>query len=677
MNIPFITNQPSRIFIILIICLLGFIVYSHTFYYPFHFDDEPSIPANFSIRDISNLKAIWNFCPTRFITYLSFSLNYHFHKLNVFGYHLVNLLIHLISASLVYWFVSLSFSTPILKKERISQYSRFIAFFCGLIFVSHPLQTQAVTYIVQRTTSLAALFYIAALSLYVKAMLVKPKTLTGKAYYAFSLLIAILGMFTKEIVFTLPFMILLYEFCFFRADKRLNWRYILPFFIVLIIMLLWIYFGRLIDFQEIERVAKPPSVISYLLTQFRVLATYLRLLFLPIRQNLLYDYPLSQSLWELPTLAGLGLLISIFVAGIKLFPKHRLASFAIFWFFLSLSIESSLIPIRDVIFEHRLYLPMLGFSLFLASGLFTILENKSRKILILALSLSIITTYSVLTYKRNLVWRDELTLWNDVVGKFSPATEALMNSLDNHSDTSEYGKSVFNEHIMETLKINQNFLAAYLNRGRAYVDKGEYDKALFDLSKVLKIDPTYENAYYHLGRAYVEKGEYDRAISEFNKLQSIHPHYANVYSLRGNAYRAKKEYAKAVSDYNQALKIRADFIEVYLDRGITYRLQGEIDKAISDYNYILQLDPAYVMAYNNRGYAYFLKKEYGQAILDYNQAIKINPEYAQAYYNRARTYLTKGEYEKARDDVRKIQSLGYEVSAEFLEQLGKCSELAQ
>ena len=159
--------------VIVLLCtlLLGTLIYSNTFFSSFHFDDIASIVENFAIRHILNLQAIWNFWPTRFITYLSVALNYHFHQLNVLGYHLFNLTVHLGSAILVWWFMLLTFSTPVMKDEKIAKHANLIALFASLVFLTHPIQTQAVTYIIQRATSLATLFYLASLCFYVKSRL--------------------------------------------------------------------------------------------------------------------------------------------------------------------------------------------------------------------------------------------------------------------------------------------------------------------------------------------------------------------------------------------------------------------------------------------------------------------------------------------------------------------------
>ena len=154
--------KPSVLAAIVII-VLGLICYSNTFDAQFYFDDLKSIVDNLSIRDLGNLRAIWKFSPIRFITYLSFAVNYHFGELNVFGYHLVNILIHITAAYFVYLF------TLYLSILSNKQTPYWIAVFAALIFLCHPIQTQAVTYIVQRAASLATLFYMISLTCYVRA----------------------------------------------------------------------------------------------------------------------------------------------------------------------------------------------------------------------------------------------------------------------------------------------------------------------------------------------------------------------------------------------------------------------------------------------------------------------------------------------------------------------------
>ena len=230
---------------IFLIAALGFVAYANSFDCTFHFDDFFNITENPAVRNFGSspgfpfggagLKAIWNFAPTRFIGVLSFALNYHFNRLDsprfapgaagVFGYHAVNFLIHIGSALAVWKLVQLLFATPVMKCRDATCYvstatapllvtwrsgKDTAALVCGLLFVSHPVQTQAVTYIVQRCISLAALLYLVTLCLYLEARLTGIRR-RRNLFFTGAAITALLGMLTKEIVFTLPFAILLFE----------------------------------------------------------------------------------------------------------------------------------------------------------------------------------------------------------------------------------------------------------------------------------------------------------------------------------------------------------------------------------------------------------------------------------------------------------------------------------
>jgi len=589
----------SKIFAVITLCCLGFIIYSNTFNSSFHLDDYLSIVQNEAVKPPLQIINIWNFWPTRFITYLSFAFNYHFHKLNVFGYHLFNLTVHLCSALLVWWLTLLTFSTPKLKDERIAQHANLLALFVGLIFVTHPLQTQAITYIIQRATSLATLFYLVALSLYVKSRLLQQEKNTsylGKLYYCGSIIAAVSAMFTKEMAITLPLVVLLYEFCFFKKQKRLNWRMVAPFLITLLIIPLTMLLTKTADISEMKLAVEPVSGISpghYFLTQLRVLVTYLRLLFLPINQNLDYDYSVVKTIFALPVLYSLIFLTAVFIAAILIHPKHRLISFGIFWFFLTLLPESSIIPIKDLIFEHRLYLALIGFSLFLVGTLYALLGKKNLNKMIIVLLL-MVTVYSILTYTRNIIWKDEFSLWDDTVRK-SPRKAR-----------------------------------PYYNRATAYFAKGEFSQAINDYTRTLEIEPGFAFAYNNRGNAYIQRGNLEQAIIDYNQAIKINPNYVLAYYNRGNAYNNKGNLNFAVTDFTKAIEINPRFVFAYYARAGIYKKMDNLDQAIADYSNAIRIDPFLAGAYYGRGTIYSLKHEYTKSWEDLHKAealgYKISPE---------------------------------------------------
>jgi protein O-mannosyl-transferase len=396
--------------IILISCL-GIIAYSNTFHDPFHFDDFLFITGNFYIRNIHDLAGLWNYYPCRFLTFLSLALNYHFGQYDVFGYHLFNCAVHVCSAFLVRWFVLLTLSTPAMKEKRIARDAGLIALCAGIIFVAHPVTTEAVTNIWQRAASMVTLFYLASLCLYARSRR-QPQGASGSLYYACSLMMAAAAMFTKEIAITLPLMALLYEFTFLRTGRNIDWKHITPLLCTVFIIPLTGFLTSSIDFQHRQLAVEGPVFIStghYFLTELRVMITYIRLAFFPVNQSLDYDYHVSQNIFEIPTLLSFFALIAILFGAVRLFSKYRLLSFCVFWFFLALLPESSFIPLNDVIFEHRLYLPLVGYSIFLASGIYYLFGEKGNLKAMAAVLAVIVACYAVLTYQRNGVWKDNLT----------------------------------------------------------------------------------------------------------------------------------------------------------------------------------------------------------------------------------------------------------------------------
>lgn len=367
-----------------IIILLGIIIYSNSFNCSFHFDDLSNIVANPKIKNLSDISAWWNFVPSRPVGNFTFALNYHFSQLNVTSWHVVNLVIHLINACLVWWLSRLILSTPAMKGHPIAGKKEVFALFAALLFVSHPLATQAVTYIVQRLASLVAMFYIFSLILYVKARLTNKENRSKYFLFTGSFISAILAMMTKENAFTLPFAIVLFEIFFLQTKKfSINFKdfriILLTAAFVGIIAIIPLKFSFSI-FQPI-----PPqqghlytiTPLNYLFTEFSVIIKYIQLLFFPISQKLDYDFPISNNFFEIRTVLSFLFLVSSIILTIFLYKKFRVISFGISWFFLTLLVESSIIPIPNVIFEHRTYLPSVGFCIAVTGALLIIFRDKN------------------------------------------------------------------------------------------------------------------------------------------------------------------------------------------------------------------------------------------------------------------------------------------------------------
>ena len=426
------------------ILLLGLLAYGNSLHGPFVFDDIRQIRDNPSLRDLAgSLRGGFGSPPSRYVGYLTFALNHRVGGLDVFGYHVVNLAIHLAVSLLVYRLVQLLFRTPVARASRLAPGARGVAFVAGALFATHPLGTQAVTYVVQRLTSLATLLYLLAVVLCVAWRLAgePPRRSAGRraALYAGVVVSALLAMRTKEIAFTLPGAIVLIELLFFPAGGYRRWLPVLPIgAIALLVPAAWIDLhagaGTLsASAEQATRVQTSIGRIDYLRTQVVVVTEYLRLLAWPTGQNLDHDIPIRRATLD-PRVLGSALLLAALAATaialargtrtrpgrIGLDPALRLVSFGIGWFFLALSVESGVIPIVDVMYEHRVYLPGVGAAVAAATllGLFflRIAPGREGRLTVLA-GVALAILLGSLALRRNAVWSSALTLWSDAAAK--------------------------------------------------------------------------------------------------------------------------------------------------------------------------------------------------------------------------------------------------------------------
>ncbi|MFC1607004.1 tetratricopeptide repeat protein [Candidatus Latescibacterota bacterium] len=629
---------------VLAICILGFVVYSNSFNNSFHFDDFSVITGNDAIRDSGDIPGILNHSfhgKSRFVGFYTFALNYKFHQLDVTGYHITNLLIHLGASLCAWWLALLIFSSPVMRNSEIAQYKKVIALGCGLLFVAHPVQTQAVTYIVQRFASLTAFFSLLALCFFMKARQSKAWGFTTTFYFG-AFFFTLLGMFTKETAFMLPFVALLLELSVNRSGGL---REIITSRSVLITVVIAIALASVIpvvfilnhnvdyvlETVQSDRHADPLLNSNiYLMTQFRVLMKYIQLLFFPVNLNLDYDFPASRQFLEFPVIASLAVLCLLLVAAFVLFPRRRLISIGIFWFFLTILVESSIKPLKNVIFEHRLYLPLFGYTLVLSSILYHTVGKRNARAA-LAVFLGILTVYSVGTYRRNSVWQDEYTLWQDVVKK-SPEKARPHNNLGN----ALYRSGNFNLALSEykkSIDINPGFTDALNNAGNTLFHLGRYDEAIVFFERALKFNFGDIEIHTNLGNAYYLTGRIDEAVEKFVYITTWRGNYINGHINYGEILYNTGKYGEAEASFRTALRLDPENAEVHTQLGNTLLKMQDIDRAIDQYSVAVRLKPDYVKAYHNLGLAYMMKGALNQAVTALTEALRIDPSYEKARIN--------------------------------------------
>jgi len=576
------------VWLVSVIILTGIIIYSNSFDCSFHFDDSNIFKSSVT-RESASVADWIKLFPARPVGMATFALNYHFHKLDVWGYHFVNLVIHLANALLVFWLTLLTFFTPVMRETAISRHKTLIAFFTGMLFVSHPLATQSVTYIAQRFASLATFFYLMSVVLYVKGRLWSGDSRMPWVFFGGCVISAVLAMLTKEIAFTLPFAILLYEFCFLKADP---WKFDLKdrslvisaaIFVIFVALFFRIYSFRVFDtIQPLQGYTYSISAKEYLLTQFNVIVTYLRLLVLPVNQMLDYDYPISRSLFEGYTFFSLLFLLAVVVLGVWTFKRWRLFSFGIFWFFLTMAVESSILPVsQNVIFEHRTYLSSFGFFLAVTSFFFYLTAERYKQVAIGILTI-LVCVASVLTYQRNNVWKTDATLYTDNYKKAANKPRVI----------NSYGKVLVERNDLQAalrlysraIELNPNYDVSYYNSGCTKAELKDYAGAIADYSRAISLNPQDVLSYYNRAYARTELKDFAGAIADYEAALKLDPYDAHIYNNLGNL-KAEflKDFAGSIQFYTKAITLNRNNVSAYTNRGNSKYMLHDIRGACEDW----------------------------------------------------------------------------------------------
>jgi len=680
-----IINLPALV----LIALTVLIVYSNIYRCPFVFDDKPGIEENVKIRTLSNYLSVGDLLRPRAIVNVTFALNYKFGKLNVFGYHLVNVLIHVINGFLVYFLALIIFkqllNPPVQRfghsnsskspkskvqsprsevqgsQPAVSQSTNdnrqssiyLMSLVTALIFIAHPIQTQAVTYTVQRCASMAAMFYLASVFFYLKARIIQQggvdegqrTEVSGQrsgsrgtfsfrlsAFYTLSIVCGMLAFLSKQNTASLPGVILLTEYLLFDRTWE-GWKWKIPWFALMFV--LWTLFvfyvagfftggldgrGLLEDVSDFMQETENVGRWSYLCTQFNVLVIYIRLLFLPIGQNLDYFYRFNNTFFDGHTPLAFALLIGIIAIGIWNIRKRPVIAFGIFWFFITLSVESSIIPIRDALFEHRLYLPMFGFALTISYLVFHFLSRRLSWAIVVS---AIIISLGLATYLRNITWQDDTTLWSDVVSKSFHNYRAY-NGLGFALNKQGRAEEAI-EQYLQALRINPDYDQAHNNLGNSLVLQGRHKEATIHYYDVLRIEPDNVDAHLNLGNALALMRDFNSAISHYARAIQIDPDNEKVYFNLGNALMDQGKDKEAISHYLSALRIRPDFAEAHCKLGNILMKQGDQNRAIGHFLEALRLKPDYLEVYNNLGIALASQGKLDQAIIIFRKALRINP----------------------------------------------------
>ena len=503
---------------LLVLAVAGTLAYRNAFGTPFVFDDLTQILQN---PNIQSWDWPWSFIQNnrRPFLYLTLAFNFRFDGFNPQGYHVFNIRVHILSAMMLFLLLRQPFSlTSVgqwLKKDAL-----LLALSSALFWLLHPIHTQAVTYIIQRAESLMGLLFLT--TLYCASRYLTSR----RAFWLIaSGVIALFCGLTKEVALVLPVMVLFYDRTFFSESFlsaiRRN-RFLYASLSVMWVAMIFLYFTT----KPEEKLTagfgmQGMSPFLYAVNQPAVILHYLRLILWP--HPLVFDYqwpPEVQPYLLLPSIAVVGTWIAVFLA---LYRWHRFLSFLCLSFFILLLPSSSIIPLKDLIFEYRLYLSLTCAAVLGAVSLKIFVEkfvhSKSRKVFFVVCVALMSVILGGLTYQRNKVYVSEESLWKDVIKK-QPANARAYNNLGEYwlrQGRDSWAKSCF----LKSISLDQKYADVFANMATVLGKEGKTQEAIEYARDAVRIDPDFAVGYNNLGSALSQIVRYDQAVPYFEKALAL------------------------------------------------------------------------------------------------------------------------------------------------------------
>ena len=523
----------------------------------------------------------------------SFMLDYTIWHNNPFGYHLTNLIFHILVCIFIFLFVQL-----LIK-------NRFISFTSALLFSVHPVHTEAVSFISGRVDVISLAFFMLSLVLFLKYASVKRLIL-----YALSLLCFLASLLTKEMVVTLPLVVICLDYLFLsqHSVKKVikNFlRFHMGFFIILGVYLLARYYFIAIPFttEDINNISNffpGTHPLWRLFTVIKILTFYIRLLFLPYGLNADYLFSAANSLFEPVVFIGLIVLFLLTYIAVKNIKKYTILSFSILWFFITVLPISNIIPQGNIFAERYMYIPSVGFCIGIGFLFFCLLKRNIRthylnwRISLYIVFFLLIVALGRVTHERNKVWHNDFTLWYDTV------------------EATPYSSR------------------AHLNLGYAYHKMDLLDEAIAESKIAIKFHPFYYEAVVMLGHIYFEKGLIDEATKMYEVAIETSPDRAEAYNNLSVTYGIKGQYKEAIEVGLTALKKNPYLDQARYNLALNYKAVGLIDEAINTYQEYIGINPDYPGVHLEIGHLYYEKGDYQRAKSHWLTALKISKDYQPA-----------------------------------------------
>jgi tetratricopeptide (TPR) repeat protein len=590
-----------RVFFLFFLFVL--IIFFNTLNAAFQLDDFRNITQNSTLH-IDNLSpsTLYNVASGnaekgkvlyRPVSYISFAVNWYFGKDDVTGYHGVNLAIHILISFFLYLAILALFDTPKLgQKYREDKY--FIAVLAACLWAVNPIQTQAVTYIVQRMAALATLFSIIGIFLYVKARItgsVKKRL----ALFTGMVLCFALAVGSKENALLLPGSLFLVEVIFFQnmSDPKIRKKIIglgvivclMVLFLGSVLFLNWDFFGRILGGYE----RRTFTLAERLMTQPRVVLFYLSQIFYPIadRLSIDHDFVVSTGLFSpWSTLPAIMLVMGLVVGALWQMNRMPLLCFAILFYFVNHLIESSIIPL-EMVFEHRNYLPSLFLFLPIAAGAKYLVNHYApdRKVM-QGLVIGFITLWIAVsgfaTYTRNMAWKNEQTLWEDALEKAPGRSRPYLNLASVYQKTDPdrvirlYQAAM---HLKDDTRHKPEIVSLINLANMTAARHQNHETAIQMYRRILELKPGFYPARYHLAQSLIAAGDMEAADTQIKKLLAKNPESINFLTIQAVILLRQNHVNQALPHLIDAVKLAPENENIWILLGAARYLAGRHDAA--------------------------------------------------------------------------------------------------
>lgn len=690
------------------------LAYANSFGGPFVFDDVPSIVENTSIRSFRSAL----FPPSeggvtvsgRPVLNVSLALNHAISGFDVWSYHALNLLIHVLAGLTLFGLVRRTLEivgrghrTPPMNGERrdtaIPPYSEHawpLALVIAGLWLLHPLQTESVTYVVQRAESLMGLFFLLTLYCFVRGVspvvggVLPPDSAASnqsghktpptqdhtRGWFILSFLSCLLGVGTKEVTVLAPVLVFLYDRTFVSGSFRAAWQRHRGWHLLLAttwLPLAWLVLGTGGNRGGTMGFDVASSLVGSWLTQFEAVTRYLWLAFWP--HPLVFDYgtiPPARLGSALPWMAPVLVLVP---ATLWALWRRPVTGFLGAWFFGILA-PTSLVPgALQMIVEHRMYLPLAAVIALVAGAAAPRLGRRR----LLAAGAGLALAAGTVTWQRNAVYQDELALWQDTIAK-RPDNARTYNNLGRYhylggrwdeavvcfeqSLRLDPGmpKTQFNlglahlragrparavAPLQEAVRLLPRYFAAHLNLGIALTRLGRAEEALPHFATAYRDDPWPEEVHFQWGVALARLGRWADAIARYTECLRMNPRHVEAATNLGTALMETKDFPAAIAQFETARRLRPEQPEVHFNLGLAHNALGHRDETMRHYTEAIRLDPGHATARLNLGIALAQAGRLPEAIAQLEEAARLRPGAPEMHANLGVALALAGRSEDA------------------------------